>query len=121
MSLRRRIMDSMEILLRVPLIFVMDSVFANNIKLPKFYDTFNSVIININRAQNHLQDNYNNAVNNYNYSDNSHQTSSLFSYLNNNNNATTSCSDNDSIVSFNYPAIFLAFFHTIGKFKLSLF
>ena len=45
-SLRRRLHHILDIVLRVPPLFIMDSIFVNNMKLPQFSDTFSNTLFN---------------------------------------------------------------------------
>lgn len=43
-SIRSRIYHVLDVVLRVPPIFIMDSIFVNNMKIPQFYDSFTNTM-----------------------------------------------------------------------------
>lgn len=48
-SIRRRLYNVLGVVLRVPPLFIMDSIFVNDMKLPQFYDSLNSTLFSLNK------------------------------------------------------------------------
>ena len=45
-SIQRRLYQILDVVLRVPPLFIMDSIFVNDMKLPQFYDSLSSTLFN---------------------------------------------------------------------------
>ncbi|KAH9424647.1 hypothetical protein DERP_013070 [Dermatophagoides pteronyssinus] len=98
--IRRRLYRMMDIILRIPPLFVMDSIFINNMKLTEFSSEFFNIFINNNNNNNY---NYN-----YNYNININQTNStIFQYLlyNDKQQLTTTTSHTNDLNSLQFQAI----------------
>lgn len=123
-SIRRRLLHVLDVVLRVPPIFIMDSLFVNNMKLSQFYETFVSSTLfdhSPSRGGSSTSSSYMSAE-----SDNNSANVSInySASLLNNASSKTSHSEGGSGEDFlllisNTSSIFLVAAYAIGKNRLS--
>lgn len=102
-SIRRRLFHVLDVVLRVPPIFIMDSIFVNSMKLPYFYDTFTSTIFSNSRVS----------------IEGDKLNFSIFHSPLNKSSQSNSDSDDFFIVISNTSSIFLVAAYAIGNYKHS--